>query len=146
MSDESQALVRFSVSIPQDVAAGLDQMAADRGFANRSQCLTSIVREQLVRHAAEDGDTVMMGIFSLIYDHQKRDLQNKLTDLQHQYLVEIITIQLVHLKNQQSLQIMLVQGAARTLRKMADEMTSLKGVRHGQLQLNAEILPPLHEG
>lgn len=146
MSDESQALVRFSVSIPQEVAEGLDQMAAERGFANRSQCLTSIVREQLVRHAAEDGDTVMMGIFSLIYDHQKRDLQNKLTDLQHQYLVEIITIQLVHLKNHQSLQIMLVQGAARTLRKMADEMTSLKGVRHGQLQLNAEILPPLHEG
>ena len=145
MSDDSQQLVRFSVSIPQDVAEGLDQMAAERGFANRSQCVTSLVREQLVQHAAQNDDAVMMGILSLIYDHQKRDLQNKLTDIQHRYLKEIITIQLVHLEQQRSLQMFLLQGPARTLRQIANEMITLKGVRQGQLQLNAEALPPLHE-
>jgi CopG family nickel-responsive transcriptional regulator len=142
---DTNELVRFSVSIPQDVAEGLDQMAAERGFANRSQCVASLVREQLVQHAGRSDDAIMMGILSLIYDHQKRDLQNKLTDVQHRYLKEIITIQLVHLEHQHSLQVVLLQGPARTLRQIADEMITLKGVRHGQLQLNAEVLPPLHE-
>jgi CopG family transcriptional regulator, nickel-responsive regulator len=145
VNNDSQQLIRFSVSIPRDVAEGLDQMAAERGFANRSQCVTSLVREQLVRHAEQNDDAVMMGILSLIYDHQKRDLQNKLTDIQHRYLKEIITVQLVHLEQQRSLQVILLQGPARTLRQIADQMITLKGVRHGQLQLNVEILPPLHE-
>jgi CopG family transcriptional regulator, nickel-responsive regulator len=145
MRRDTPQLVRFSVSIPHDVAEGLDQMAAERGFANRSQCVASLVREQLVQHAGQNDDAVMMGILSLIYDHQKRDLQNKLTDIQHRYLKETITVQLVHLEQQRSLQVILLQGPARTLRRIADEMITLKGVRHGQLQLNVEILPPLHE-
>ncbi len=146
MAKDSSQLVRFSVSMPQDVAGSLDTMSAERGFANRSQCLTSLVRDRLVLHASQSGNRVMMGIISLIYDHGKRDLQNKLTDLQHKYLKEIITIQLVHLEQHQSLQVILVQGPARTLRVIANEMISLGGVRHGQLQLNTEVLPPLHEG
>ena len=145
MAKKSKELVRFSVSMPGDVVSALDGMAAERGFANRSQCLTSLVRDHLVAHACQHDEAVMMGLVTLIFDHQKRDLQNRLTDLQHRYLKEIITIQLVHLEHHQSLQIILVQGPARTLRAMANEMVSLKGVRHGQLQLNTEILPPLHE-
>jgi CopG family nickel-responsive transcriptional regulator len=145
MEEESSELVRFSVSMPSDVAAKLDAMAEECGFSNRSQCLTSLVRNHLVSHAGKQDDRIMMGVISLIYDHAKRDLQNKLTDLQHQYLKEIITIQVVHLKDNQSLQIILVQGPAHILRSLADEMISLKGIRHGHLQLNAEILPPLHD-
>ena len=130
--------------MPQDAAMGLDQMAKKRGFANRSQCLTLLVRDHLVTQAGECDDTVMMGLVSLVYDHRKRDLQNRLTDLQHKCLKEIISIQLIHLENHQSFQIMLVQGPARTLRSMAEEMGSIKGVRHCRLQLNAEVLPPLH--
>ena len=39
---------------------------------------------------------------------------------------------------------MLVQGPAHGLRAIAKEIFSLKGVCQGALQLNAEILPPLH--
>lgn len=138
-------LIRFSVSMPASAVEGLDRMTAGRGFANRSQCLTALVRDHLVAYASELGDTVMMGVISLIYDHQKRNLQNTLTDIQHKYLREIVTIQVVHLEDNQSLQIMLVQGPARTLRQIKEEMSALKGVRHGQLQLNTTLLPPLYE-
>lgn len=138
-------LIRFSVSMPANAVEGLDRMATGRGFANRSQCLTALVRDHLVAYASELGDTVMMGVISLIYDHQKRNLQNTLTDIQHKYLREIVTIQLVHLEDNQSLQIMLVQGPARILREIKEEMSALKGVRHGQLQLSTTLLPPLHE-
>ena len=143
-ASKTNRLVRFSISMPGDAARGLDQMSHQRGFANRSQCLTSIVRDQLVAHAGESGDKVMMGLVTFVYNHRKRNLQNRLTDIQHKRLKEIISIQLVHLENQQSLQVMLVQGPAQALRAIAKEIFSLKGVYQGALQLNAEIIPPLH--
>lgn len=138
-------LQRFSVSIPSGVVKGLDRLARGRGFANRSQCLTAMIRDAVVDYEAEDGGTVMMGLITIIYDHRKRNLQNKLTDLQHRYLKEIVTIQLVHLEKNQSLQILLVQGPALLLRKIADSFAALKGVTHSNLQLNTSLLPPLHE-
>jgi CopG family nickel-responsive transcriptional regulator len=143
-ASKNEQLVRFSISMPGDAARALDQMAQDRGFANRSQCVTSIVRDQLVAHAGETGNAVMMGLITFVYSHRKRNLQNRLTDIQHAHSKEIISIQLVHLENQQSLQVMLVQGPAQSLRGIAKEIFSLKGVYQGALQLNAEILPPLH--
>lgn len=131
--------------MPEDAATGLDSLTAQRGFANRSQCLTALVRDHLTAHAALQDESIMMGVLTLIYDHQKRDLQTRLTTLQHQYLKEIITIQLVHLEHQQTLQLLIVQGPARLLRQMEREMTSLKGVSQGRLQLSTHLLPPLHE-
>ena len=130
-------VVRFSVSIPSDAASDLDRMSAERGFSNRSQCLASLIREQLVDHDGEAGNRVMMGLITLIYDHRK------LTDLQHQYLREIVTIQLIHLEQQHTMQVLLVQGPVQNLRRIANAAISLKGVRHGSLQLNSELLPPL---
>jgi CopG family nickel-responsive transcriptional regulator len=142
-SPEKSSLVRFSVSLPEEAARGLDRIARDRGFSNRSQCLTSLIREQIVENTGEASDCVMMGLITLIYDHRKPQLQRKLTDLQHRYLREIITIQLVHLERQHTMQILLVQGPVQNLRHIANAAISLKGVRHGSLQLNSELLPPL---
>ncbi|NJK91417.1 MAG: nickel-responsive transcriptional regulator NikR [Blastochloris sp.] len=142
----SSALLRFSVSMPGRVVRDLDRVSRDRGFANRSQCLTAMIREAVVDHDAEEGDSVMMGLVTFIYDHRKRNLQNKLADIQHRYLKEIVTIQLVHLEKNQSFQILLVQGPARTLRAMADAFGTQKGVHYGKLQLSTNVLPPLHEG
>lgn len=131
--------------MPEDAANGLDALSQQRGFSNRSQCLTALVREQITLQAAAQDESIMMGVLTLIYDHQKRDLQTRLTTLQHQYLKEIITIQLVHLENNQTLQVLIVQGPAQVLRQMENEMTSLKGVSQGRLQLSTSLLPPLHE-
>ena len=136
-------VVRFSVSLPADAATGLDRLATERGFSNRSQCLTSLIREEIVEQSSEGGSRVMMGLITLIYDHRKRQLHQKLTQLQHQFLREIITIQLVHLERDHTMQILLVQGPVQNLRQIANAATSLKGVRHGSLQLNSELLPPL---
>ena len=86
--------------MPGDAARGLDEMSQQRGFANRSQCITSMVRDQLVVHAGELGDAVMMGADHLfVYNHRKRNLQNRLTDIQHRRLKEIVSAySLVHLE------------------------------------------------
>lgn len=144
LKNNGSRLVRFSVSMPSAVVRGLDAMARARGFPNRSQALTALVRAAVADYEAEQGDAIVMGVLTLIYDHGRRDLQNRLTALQHQYLKEIITIQLVHLERGRSLQILLAQGPAATLRALRDAFAALKGVEHTTLQLGTTLLPPLH--
>lgn len=139
------SLVRFTVSMPASTVRGLDRVAKGRGFANRSQALATLIREGVAEYDAQLDDTVMMGVLTFTYDHRRRNLQNQLTDLQHRHLKEIVTIQLVHLENDQSLQILLVQGPARILRRLKDTFAALKGVQHAALQLNSTVLPPLHD-
>jgi CopG family nickel-responsive transcriptional regulator len=137
--------VRFSISLPLDVARDLDQIVEGRGFANRSQAVASMVQDQMLSYRSELGDEVMMGLITFIFEHRRRGLHAELTDVQHKYLKEIISIQLVHLEHDLTLQIILVQGPAHLLRDIADDMITRKGVRQGNLQLSAAVLPPLHE-
>lgn len=139
-----ESLVRFSVSMPASTVRDLDRVSRGRGFANRSQALATLIREAVAEYDARLDDHVMMGVLTLIYHHRRRNLQNRITDLQHRYLKEIVTIQLVHLEKDQSLQIVLVQGPARLLRTIRDAFASLKGVSYAALQLNSTVLPPLH--
>jgi len=139
------ALRRITISMPASIVDGLDRLTEGRGFPNRSQALASVVSEAVTAFEASDSERVMMGVLSFQYEHRKRNLQNRITDLQHAYLKEIITIQLVHLERDQSLQILLVQGPCRTLRRLRDDVAALKGVRLAVLQLSSTILPPLHE-
>ena len=136
--------VRFSISLPLNVARDLDQIVEGRGFANRSQAVGSMVEDQMLVFRSEMGSEVMMGLITFIFEHRRRGLQGELTDIQHKYLKEIISIQLVHLEDDLTLQILLVQGPASLLREITDEMITRKGVRQGNLQLSAAVLPPLH--
>lgn len=139
------ALTRFTVSMPAPTVRGLDRVAKGRGFANRSQALATLIRESVTDYDSRLDDTVMMGVLTFTYEHRRRNLQNRITDLHHRYLKEIVTIQLVHLENDQSLQILVVQGPARFLRQLKDAFASLKGVQHAALQLNSTVLPPLYD-
>ncbi|MDX6766776.1 MAG: CopG family ribbon-helix-helix protein [Candidatus Methylacidiphilales bacterium] len=141
----STALVRFTVSMPAPTVRGLDRVAKGRGFPNRSQALAALIREGVADYDARLDTTVMMGVLTFTYEHRRRNLQNRITDLQHRHLKEIVTIQLVHLEKHQSLQILVVQGPAQILRQLKDVFASLKGVQHASLQLNSTVLPPLHD-
>lgn len=141
----NQTLRRITVSIPDETLHGLDRLTEGRGFPNRSQAIAGIVTEAVNAFDATHDDTVMMGVLTFIYEHRRRNLQNRITDLQHEFLKEIITIQLVHLEADKSLQILLVQGPSQLLREIRDAFGSLKGVTHAALQLNSTLLPPLHD-
>lgn len=141
----NQGTHRITISLPESALNGLDRLCEGRGFPNRSQATAQLIHDAVTVFEAEREDTVMMGVLTFIYAHQQRNLQNHITDLQHEFLKEIITIQLVHLEADQSLQILLVQGPAATLRQIRDAFAALKGVHHSALQLSSTLLPPLHD-
>lgn len=136
-------LARFSVSLPADLLDELDDMVARRKFPSRSHAIAEMAREQLLQHAQEIGTKSMAGTISLVYDYRKRNLQRKLADIQHQNFLMVVATMHVHLEHHHYLEVLLVQGPARDLRRLADTLAGTKGVKHARLHLTATAMPPL---
>ncbi len=136
-------LARFSVSLPSDLLDELDAMVVQRKLPNRSHAIAEMAREQLTEHAREEGTKSMAGTISLVYDYRKRNLQRKLSDIQHENYLMVVASTHVHLENHHYLEVLLVQGPARDLRRLADTLAACKGVKHAKLSLTATAMPPL---
>ncbi len=135
---------RISVSLPAPLLRQLDGMLSERGFGSRSQAISEMIGEWLAEYQAQLGDEVMTGVITLVYDHSRPGLQQKLTDLQHHYLDEVISSLHVQLMAAHTMEVILVQGPASRLRRIADELVTCRGVSTGKLLLSTAILPPVH--
>jgi CopG family nickel-responsive transcriptional regulator len=102
-----------------------------------------MAREQLLGHAQELGTARMAGTISLVYDYRKRNLQRRLADIQHANFLMVVASMHVHLEQHHYLEVLLVQGPARDLRRLADTLAGTKGVKHARLHLTTTALPPL---
>jgi len=137
------SLARFSVSLPADLLDELDDMVESRKFPSRSHAIAEMAREQLIDHAQKIGTQRMAGTISLVYDYRKRNLQRRLADIQHAHYLMVVTSMHVHLENHHYLEVLLVQGPAGDLRKLANKLGGCKGVKHARLHLTATAMPPL---
>jgi CopG family transcriptional regulator, nickel-responsive regulator len=61
------------------------------------------------------------------------DLSDRLTEQQHQHHREIISALHVHLDAHNCLEVLVVRGKAAIVKKIADALIGVKGVKHGKL-------------
>jgi CopG family nickel-responsive transcriptional regulator len=126
-------VTRFSVSLPPSLLDQLDDMARDKGYDNRSLAIADMIRSQLVEHRQKFGREEIAGTITLVYDHHKMHVQESLTDIQHDHHDVILSTVHVHLDHHNCLEVLIVRGQAATIRKIADQLTAAKGVKHGKL-------------
>lgn len=144
-SGRRRALVsRISLSLSEELLTELDAMVGERGFASRSQAVATILHRSLVEHRNEVGDRVMVGTITLFYDNKAKGLQSELARLQQDNIAEVISSLHVHLDNNQTLEVVLVQGPAQRLRAIADLLVTQRGVISGRLELVTALIPQVH--
>ncbi len=123
---------RFSVSLEEGLLNNLDSIVKEHSFPNRSQAIRFLIRSCNVKDEWVKNKEVA-GCVVLVYDHHKRDLVAKSMDIQHNYHDCILSSQHVHLDHHNCLEIIALKGKAAKLRKLADRLIALKGMRHGEL-------------
>lgn len=135
---------RISISLPEKLLADLDRMVKQRGFESRSQAVNEMLHQALLEHKNDIGDDVMVGIIALFYNNAVPGLQKQLADLQVRYIDEVISSLHIHLMNNKTMEVVLVQGPARTLQMISDEMIARRGVISGKMHLVAALIPQVH--
>ena len=132
-----QGVARFSISLPAELAGQLDRMTRQKGYDNRSLAVADMIRAHLVEHQQQFGDKEIAGTITLLYDHRKQHVQAALTDIQHDHHEVIISTIHVHLDHHNCLEVLVVRGQAGVVKKIADELTAAKGVKHGKLTVTS---------
>lgn len=128
-----QNVERFSVSLPAALVPELRRMCRKKGYRNRSQAIADMIRRELVEHRLAMDDVPIAGTITLVYDHHKPHLQSALTSIQHDHHHAIISTVHVHMDHDNCLEVLLVKGKASLIRRIADELMSIKGVKVGRL-------------
>lgn len=126
-------LVRFSVSLEADLLAEFDRYCAKRHLATRSEAIRQLLRETLTEQAWEEDSKDAAATLTLVYDHHRAQLSDKLLELQHQHTNVVVASTHVHLDHHNCLEVIFLRGRAKTLRDFADQLRGLKGIRTGHL-------------
>jgi len=126
---------RFGISLEKGLLDNFDRLIREKNYTNRSEAFRDLIREDLVK-AEWKKNKEIVGAITLIYNHHKRELVNKLMDIQHDFGGIIISSQHIHLDHNNCLEIIAVKGVAKEAQKLADSLKSVKGVKHGTLSLS----------
>jgi len=125
--------VRFGISMDEQLLASFDKLIEQKGYANRSEAIRDLIRAAQVELEWEEDEKEGVGTVTLVYNHHVRDLSDKLTEQQHAHHDQIISALHVHLDAHNCLEVLVVRGKARDVRRIADELIGVKGVKHGKL-------------
>ena len=127
------AIVRFGISAEDRLLRRFDALIFDKGYVNRSEAIRDLIRNALVEDQWSRGDEEMVGTVTLVYNHHTRDLADKLAEQQHSHHDAIISVLHVHLDAHHCLEVVVLRGKARDVKRLADELIGTKGVKHGKL-------------
>lgn len=126
-------LRRFGVAIEPDLLRQFDKLMAQRGYTNRSEAFRDLARAELLKESAEKPNANVIGTVTIVYNHHVRLLSEKLTELQHQHHKSVVSSLHVHLDHDHCLEVIVLRGKAKDVRRTADSLISTKGVTHGRL-------------
>lgn len=129
-------LVRFGVSLERDLLSRFDTFLKEKKYTNRSEAIRDLIREDLVKKQWQE-DKEIAGTITMIYDHHKRELVNKLTDIQHGFGGIIISTQHIHLDHHNCLEIIAVKGRPKAAQELADTLKAVKWVKHATLSMSS---------
>jgi CopG family transcriptional regulator, nickel-responsive regulator len=128
-----KSLTRFGVSIETDRVNRFDAFLESTGYRNRSEAFRDLIRARLIEEEIQKKNASVLGVLSIVYDHHKRELESKLTAIQHNHFANIITLTHVHVDHHNCLTVILLKGKAGDLQMLGASLAGLKGVKHSRL-------------
>jgi len=122
-------LVRFGISIEEDLLVKFDRLIKQRKYTNRSEAFRDLIREELVKREWSENKAVT-GAITLVYDHHARELVTKVLDVQHDHHACILSSQHIHLDHHNCFEIIVTRGKAREIEDLYRKLKAIKNVKH----------------
>lgn len=130
-----EKIIRFGVSMDAGLLAKFDELIKSKSYNNRSEAIRDLIRDYIVENQWQDQDMEAVGTITLVYNHEIRELSDKLVDIQHGFYKNIISTMHVHLDEHNCLEVIIVKGTVSEIRAVSDKLISTKGVKHGKLMM-----------
>ena len=129
-------LVRMSITMEKELHDRLEEALRAGPAVSRSEFIRDLVRERLARDAWKNNEEAV-GTITVVYDHEVRELTQKLTHLQHHYHDAILATTHVHLTEELCAEMIMVRGRAAEIEALAEGMRAHKGVLHAAVSIGS---------
>jgi CopG family nickel-responsive transcriptional regulator len=120
-------LVRTGISLDRKLLERFD-------YKNRSEAIRDLVRDYAVAEDIKENRTVV-GTLTIVYDHHRPGLSERLIHAQHHAHGKVLAATHVHLDHRNCLEVVIMKGPSSEMKRLADQILSLRGVKHGKLVL-----------
>lgn len=126
--------MRIGISLPENLLNKFDEIIMNRGYSSRSEGVRDAIRNYIVNFEwMSDVEGERVGVITILYDHSQRGLMDNLTEIQHDFGSIIQSSLHVHLDQDICLKVVVLRGDGPEVRKAAESMMALKGVKHVKL-------------
>ncbi|NUQ63842.1 MAG: nickel-responsive transcriptional regulator NikR [Pirellulales bacterium] len=126
-------IVRFSVSVEDDLLEKFDRFCKEEQFATRSEAVRQLIRDTLTRRAWQSAERDVAGTLTLVYDHHRPQLRDQLMEVQHDNTDVIVSTLHAHLEHDLCLEVIILRGPAGRIQEIASRLSGLKGIFKGEL-------------
>lgn len=132
------AIKRFGVSLDETILNDLDKIVEQHRFPNRSQAIRALVQKNIVEEKW-DNDDIVLATVVLIYDHNKKELHQQVSSLQHEYHCLLLAGQHVHIDDHNRMEIIALKGKANRIINLANKLKAVKGIKHAEISKTSII-------
>lgn len=129
-------LERLSFTIEKPLLQKMEKLMKRSRFTNRSEFIRDLIRSRLVEDEWEHNEEAL-GTITLIYDHDTRQLSDKLTSLQHEHHHAVMATTHIHLDHHLCAEMIMCRGRAHILRELSEQLGQQKGVLHSKLAMSS---------
>jgi CopG family transcriptional regulator, nickel-responsive regulator len=128
------SLIRTGISLERELLEKFDRIIERKGYGSRSEAIRDLVRDHFVEEDVVSNKTVVATL-TLVYDHHQPKLSEQLIQAQHDYKGKVLATTHVHLDHRNCLEAIILKGRGMDVKRFADRLLSLRGVKHGKLVL-----------
>lgn len=120
--------IKFGVHIPEELKQDLDECMKALNINNKSLVVREALRLFIVEHRWRVGGLIL-GVIGIVYDHEAGDIDKQLTDIQHEYLREIIATLHIHVDRQNCMLVLALRGDSKRVKELLTQIIKLRGVK-----------------
>lgn len=124
-------ITRIGVTFPPELLKEFDAITEKMGYESRSKAIQDAVRLFVSERKwlQEEANTTQTGVLLMVYDHEVRDLESDLTEVQHHHSSLVTSTLHIHIGDRDCLEAIAVKGKASEIRHLSDELATKRGVK-----------------
>ena len=130
-------VTRIGVSLEPELLKAFDGLVGKKGYSARSEAIRDLIRNALVEETWKSEESEVVGTITLLYEHERGNVRERLMEIQHLHHSQISSSMHVHLNTEQCLEVLVISGRAWDVKRLSDELCSVRGVLHGKLTMTA---------
>jgi len=130
-------VVRVGISLEPELLQRFDEIIRSEGYTNRSEAIRDMIREKLSQKFLEDPEAHAVGTITVIYDHHKGVVTDRMLHIQHHHLDVVGVSSHLHLDEDLCMEAILVKGKVKEVIALYNEIKSLRGILKTDLSLSS---------